>query len=113
MRTVIKIAIALALINAAVRTGLVALDYYQLKDAAQQEAIFGGRTPPSEIATHVLEKAEELNVPLARNDLEVTRQGDLTMIRGVYTQPVELFPRFVYPFELSFAVEARVLAGLR
>jgi hypothetical protein len=35
------------------------------------------------------------------------------MIRGVYTQPVELFPRFVYPFELSFAVEARVLAGLR
>jgi hypothetical protein len=55
MKTIIKLAIALALANAAVRAGMVAMAYYQLKDAAQQEVTWGGRIPPAELASHVLE----------------------------------------------------------
>jgi hypothetical protein len=68
---------------------------------------------PAQIATRVLDKASELNVPLDPENLDVSRDRDLTVVSVVYTQPVELFPNFLYPLELSFAVEARSLVGLR
>jgi type III secretion system FlhB-like substrate exporter len=113
MKTIIKIAIAVALANAAVRVGLVAMSYYQLKDAAQQEVTFGSLIPTAEIATHIIEKASELGVPLDPESLEVRRDGDLTLADASYTQPVELFPSYVYRLELSFSVQARTMVGLR
>ena len=117
MKTIIKIAIALALMNAVVRTGLVAMDYYQLKDAAQQEATWGDRATPAQLAENVLEKAAELDVPLDPENVEASRNKDLTVISVGYTQPVELFPAFiypvVYPVELSFEVQARTMTGLK
>jgi len=117
MKSIIKIAIALALANAVVRTGLVAMDYYQLKDAAQQEATWGDRTTPAQLAENVLEKAAELDVPLDAENVEASRDKDLTVISVGYTQPVELFPAFIYPViypvELSFEVQARTMTGLK
>ena|SRR5688572_28099578 len=113
MKTILKIAFALALLNASVRGGLVAMSYYQLKDAAQQEATWGGRTPPAQLASHVLEKAAELNVPLGAENVEANRSEGLTVISVAYTQPVELFPSFVYPVEMAFEVQARTMSGLR
>ena len=117
MKAIIKIAIALALANAAVRAGLVAMSYYQLKDAAQQEVTWGGRMPPAQLAKRVLEKAAELDVPLEAENVQASRKEDLTVISVGYTQPVELFPAFIYPViypaELSFEVQARAMAGLR
>ena len=113
MKTILKIAFALVLLNASVRGGLVAMSYYQLKDAAQQEATWGGRTPPAELASHVLEKAAELDVPLEARNVDASRNKDLTVISVDYTQPIELFPTFVYSVELSFEVQGRAMAGLR
>ena len=113
MKTIIKIVIALALANAAVRAGLVAMSYYQLKDAAQQEVTWGGRIPPAELVSHVLEKAAELDVPLEAGNVDASRNKDVTVINVGYTQPIEFFPTFVYPVELSFEVQGRVMAGLR
>lgn len=113
MRTIIKLAIALALANAVVRAGLVAMAYYQLKDAAQQEATWGGRISTAELARHVIEKAAELDVPLEAEGVSASRSDNLTVIRVDYTQPVELFPSFIYPVDLAFEVEARTMTGLR
>lgn len=112
MKTVIKIVIALALANAVVRTGLVALDYYQLKDAAQQELTFGERVPQADIVNRVYAKAEELEIPLGPESVEFDRDQDRTIMSVSYTQPIELFPSYIYPAELSFRVEARTLRGL-
>ena len=105
MKTLVKLAILLVLANVVVRTGMVALSYYQLKDAAQQEVTWGSsKVPPVQIAAHVLEKAEELGVPLERENVAVSRDKDVTVVEVFYTQPIELFPRFIYPVELSFDV---------
>src|SRR5690348_15979452 len=109
MKTIIKLAIALALANAAVRAGMVAMAYYQLKDAAQQEVTWGGRIPPAELASHVLEKAAELDVPLDAEGVAASRNQDVTVISVDYTRPVELFPSFIYPVDLAFEVEARTM----
>lgn len=113
MKTIIKLVIALALANAAVRAGMVAMAYYQLKDAAQQEVTWGGRIAPAELANHVLEKAAELDVPLDAEGVEARRNQDLTVISVDYTQPVELFPSFIYPVDLAFEVRARTMTGLK
>ena len=113
MKTIFKLVLALALVNAAVRGGLVAMSYYQLKDAAQQEVTWGGRIPPEELASHVLEKAVELNVPLEAENIQASRDAGVTAISVGYTHPVELFPTFIYPVDLAFEVQARTMTGLR
>jgi len=113
IKTIVKIVIALALANAAVRGGMVAMSYYQLKDAAQQALTFGANAPTTALANEVLDKAAELEVPLDPENLEVTRNGNRTVISAFYTQPVEFVPTYVYPLELTFTVEGYTLTGLR
>ena len=38
--------------------------------------------------------------------VDVVREGSRTAAYASYTQPVEFFPTFVYPLDLSFTVEA-------
>lgn len=112
MKTIIKILIALALVNASVRVGYVALNHYQLEDAAQQEVTFGENFTPAQLAERVIEKAVELEVPLGPEGIQVDRDRNRTIMTAAYTQPIELFPGYIYQAELSFTVEARSLRGL-
>lgn len=50
-------------------------------------------------------KAGDLHLPVLPQDVAVHRQGVRTTANVRYTQPVELFPRYVYPMELEIAVE--------
>ena len=105
IKTVIKLLIVVAMLNALVRVGLVAWSYFQLRDEAQQLIVFGARTSTTELHNEIMAKAEELDVPLEPANLDVRRDGQRTYVSGSYTQPVELFPRFIYPLDLSFAVD--------
>ena len=106
MKTIIKLLIALVIINAAARAGMAAWSYYQLKDAAQQIITFNPRTAPIELHNQILGRARELNVPLASENISVEREGTRTRADAAYVQPVELFPNYIYPMNLSFRVEA-------
>ena len=106
MKTIIKIAVALALINALFHAGEAALRYYQLKDAAQQLIIFGSQERTTELQNRILERAAELRVPLRPEDLSIHRQGTRTYVDAAYTQPVEYFPNQIYLVDLKFSVEA-------
>ena len=106
MKTIIKLAIALAVINAAFHAGEAAWRYYQLKDATEQLILFGSQEHTDELHNRILAKATELRVPLLPENIAVHRQGTRTFVDGSYTQPVEYFPGQVYPVDLKFAVEA-------
>jgi hypothetical protein len=110
IRTVITLLIVAAALNALVRAGMVAVDYYELRDEAQQIARFGSRVSEAELSDQILEKAMELELPVEQKDILVSRSGSRTQVEVSYRQDVELFPRFIYPVDLSFAVEA--LSGL-
>jgi hypothetical protein len=105
MKTVIKLVIGVALINAALRSGLAAWKYYQLKDEAQQVILFGSATPTEQLRSEILDKAEELDLPLEPDDVDVQRDGDRTVAFASYVQPIELLPMYTYPADLSFTVE--------
>jgi hypothetical protein len=109
VKTIIKLLIAVALINAVVRAGLVAARYYELKDAVQQLVTFGADAAPNDLQNHIMEKAEELQVPLNYDDVSVTRDGPRTVATASYTEPIELFPSYQYPYTFSFSVEGFAL----
>lgn len=105
MKTIIKILIALALLNAAARGAMAAWTYYQFRDRAEQLVIFGGQTSTAQLHDQIVETAAELAIPVAPENIIVEREGARTRAEAAYVQPVELFPSYTYPVSLSFRVE--------
>ena len=112
MKTIIKLVIAIVIANAAVRVGIAAAKYYQLKDQSQELVTFGANASPSELQNHILDKATALGVPVAPADIYVTRDGLHITAKASYTQPVEVFPNYTYPMRFQFSVEAVSMGGL-
>ncbi len=111
MKSLIKILIAVVIVNALYRCGTVALAYYQLKDEAQQMVLFSQGQTVSELSQQILDEAAKRSVPLQEEGLTVRREGARTVAEAAYTQSVELFPRYFYPVKLSFTVEAYGFGG--
>ena len=109
MRTLLKLVVAAAIVNAAARGGAAAWSYYQLKDAAQQTVVFGANATPEQLHGQIMRRAAEYEVPLQPQDLAVTRDGARTVAEGAYTQEIELFPRYVHPFTFTFRVDAMAI----
>ena len=107
MKTIIKLLITAVFLNALYRTGVEAMRYYEFKDAAYQIALFGGFDSEGTLHTRVVQRAADLKVPIAPEQITVRRaDGQRVTIAAEYDQPVELFPRFTRSAKLSFNVEA-------
>ena|SRR5687768_10570558 len=106
MKTIIKLLITAAILNAVVRTGMAAMDYYQLKDATQQLLVLGDEASIEQLQSGVLTKAAELDLPVLPENVSVRREGPRTTAEASYTQAIEFFPRYQYPVTFSFQVEA-------
>ena len=89
MKTILKLAIAAALINAAFHAGEAAFRYYQLKDATEQLIVFGSQEHTNDLHNRIVQKAMDLDVPLLPENIAVHRQGFRTTVDASYTQPVE------------------------
>jgi hypothetical protein len=105
MKTVVKLVIALALLNAVARSGYAMWNYYQLKDGTQQLLTFGVDATTDQLLGEIVQKATELDIPLDAENVDVRREGVRTSAAVSYTQPIEFFPRYVYPIEFSFTVD--------
>jgi len=105
VKTLIKLLIAAAIVNGTARVGMAAARYYQLKDESQELVTFGGNIIPGELQNQILLKAEQLKLPLAFEDILVTREGLRTTACAAYTDSVEVFPNYKYPIKFQFKVE--------
>jgi hypothetical protein len=105
VKTIIKLLIAAAVLNAAVRGGMAASTYYQFKDRTEQLVIFGAKASPNELQNQILETAAALEIPIDPENVTVERDGARTRAEASYVQPVEFFPNYRYPLNLSFSVE--------
>jgi hypothetical protein len=106
MRAIIKLLIVALVLHGVYRASVVAVRYYELKDAAQQALIFGGGATTGQLHTQILEEAVALGLPVTAENLEVRRTGQRTVAEARYTQPLEILPNYTYPIDLSFSVDA-------
>ena len=111
MKTLIKLIIAAAVVNAAYHGGSAYLKYYQFKDETQQMILFGQAEQVGDLTKQILGEAAKRDVPLDADDVMVTREGTRTLAEVSYTENVEIFPRYFYPVSFSFNAEAYGVAG--
>ena len=112
MKTIVKLLVVAAVLNATARAGMAAWSYYRFKDATQQTIIFGANATTAALHGRILLRAAELELPVQPENIEVTRDGPRTQVKASYTQRVELFPRYSYPFDFSFAVDALAMTSV-
>lgn len=79
-------------------------EYLQFKDAVDQIAQFGVDKDPDDIRASVLSAGTKLGIPLAPERVAVRKESDHLYIDVVYTRPVEILPRYMYPW--TFTVNA-------
>src|SRR5262245_19267549 len=103
MKTVIKLVIAAALINALARGAWAQWNYYQLKDGAQQLLTLDVDATPEQLEAAIIDKAMELELPLDPDNVNVRRDGLRSSATVSYTQPIEFFPSYTYPMKFEFA----------
>lgn len=110
MKTLFNLILSVIVLNAVVRCGLVAKNYFEFQDATQQAVIFGADLSLKELDEEIRARAGEHSVPLPGEGLNLRREGARTVAEVAYTDQVEPFPNFKYPVQLSFKVEAQALA---
>lgn len=112
MKTVVKLLIVAAILNATAHLGLATWEYYQLKDSAQQLVVFGAGATSAQLHGQIVATAAAMAVPLIPENVTVRREGVRTVAQASYTKQVELFPRRLYPMTFSFEVSALSMASL-
>ena len=79
----------------------------ELFDFMEEQAMFAGRKKADEIKKAILIRAEELELPLIKKNLEVKRTGGRVRMRATYTVPVEL-PGYTYLWEFEHIIDRPV-----
>jgi hypothetical protein len=113
MKVIVKIIAVIIILNAASQVALASWRHFQLRDAAEQAVTFGAGQDPAAIKGGILRRAAELNLPVSEANVTVVRNGKYTSANASYTQAIELFPTYTYPYDFSFKVESTLLAGLK
>jgi hypothetical protein len=130
VKTLIKIAVALVVIHAAFRVGYAFWNYYRYEDALLQLAQFGDRSTERQLCDQAISTAADYDVPISAAGLLVRKgnnppyscedgpmvlQGGATglpssqmTIEGTYTDRLQLFPGYYYPWEFKPSASARL-----
>ena len=107
MKTLIKLIVAAAVLNAAARYGLSAWTHYEFRDSVEQTLLFGADSSPQELVDAIMREAERQDVPLDRESVELERQQNVDSVKAGYVDEIELFPRYTYSKIWEFDVQVR------
>jgi hypothetical protein len=92
MKTILALLFAALIVNACVRMGDSVWRNYQLEDAVNQEARYGGSKTAGMLRQKVIALAADQSIPLTEEDVVVERRGSETYVSLAYTEDVELIP---------------------
>jgi hypothetical protein len=105
IRKLVKLAIFLLIANAVYRIAPPAMHYYEFKDAVQELALFGQKTPEAELIDRIMALADEHGIPLDRDYVQVRRSNGQLIIDASYVESMAVLPG--YNYEHQFDVEAK------
>ena len=76
---------------------------YEFRDVLREEARYGAvRDSDEVVAKRIMEKAAELELPLKKSDLKVSRTESTMIISASYEQPIDLkLTTYVYRFRAT------------
>ena len=109
MKTLLKLLVVVAIVNAAYRFGMAEYRFSQLKESTRSVLVLGTNTPVEELQGQILRRAGDLELPVPADNVAVRREGVRTSARVSYQKEIEVFPGFRYPRDYSFSEEIAAL----
>ena len=96
--------IGLIILIAAIISGIRVLPLHihgaEITDAMNEAANFGSLKSPEALQNDVFQKAQDVHVPLRKQDIKVDKGGGYVAISVSYTQTVDIFGyKYVYSFD--------------
>lgn len=76
----------------------------ELRDVVSDETRSAGQHNDARIRKAILQKAEDLELPVSSEDVDISRRAGMIRVRVQYVVPVE-FPGYTYEWEFDHRVE--------
>lgn len=105
VRTLIKLAIVVLVVHAAVKTVPHFWTYVKFRDKVQEMARFSNRRTDQDVRDRVVKLAQQFDLPIAADDVRVRKVQTTTFVDTRYTVQLEYFPSRFYPWTFEVKVE--------
>jgi hypothetical protein len=105
VRTLIKLAIVVLVVHAAVKTVPHFWAYAKFRDKVQEMARFSSRRTDQDVLERVVKLAQQFDLPITPADVKVRKQQTTTFVETRYTVQLEYFPSRFYPWTFELRVE--------
>jgi hypothetical protein len=106
IRKLLQLAVFLLIANAVYQAAPVSWHYYEFKDAVQELALFSQKSPDNELIDRVMVLAEEHNIPLEREYVQVRRGNGQLVITAAYIETMTFLPGYQYAREFDVQAKA-------
>jgi hypothetical protein len=113
IRSIIKLALAALIVNAAWRVGGAYLGYYRFTDAVQQLTHYRGDKSDTEIHDRIFALASQYDIVVSDDTLTIQRDESRTVVSGAYTKPIEFLPNVVYEWPFSVHIDTPIVDPLK
>lgn len=104
VKLLLKLAVVALLANAAFHIGVEYLTFVRFQDDIRDAAIFKAKTD-GELTTRILALAQQHEVPLDEENLNIEREGRLVRVDGWYDKPIEVLPTYRYPWHFGMSLD--------
>jgi hypothetical protein len=105
MKLLLKLIVIAVIINGAYHIGFDEYRASQLKDSVHSMLVLGTKTPIEDLKLQMLQKADDLKLPVTAEKLTLAREGIRTTVKIDYGTEPEVFPGYKYPRDHSFTDE--------
>ncbi len=114
MKSLIKMAVGVALLVACFNAGNAALNNYRFEDAVHEGLLYDVKASDAEITDMVMKLADQYDVPLDRRDIRIQDVNQDVRIDISYTRDIVLLPGiYSRPWTFQPSTSARILTGQR
>lgn len=105
IKTILKLAVAAFIANAAWRLGSEYITEFKFTDAVREAAIYEGRGD-FDLRQHVAGLASQFDLPFDDDALKIEHVGKSIVVSGAYEKPIEFLPGHAYPWRFEWKVDA-------
>jgi hypothetical protein len=105
IKTLVKLALAAFIANAAWRLGSEYITEFKFTDAIREAAIYEGRGD-FDLRQRVAALASQFDLPLDDEAVKIERQDRHVTVAGEYEKPIEFVPGHPYPWRFAWKVDA-------
>lgn len=107
VKLLIKLAVVALIANAGYRVGTEYLTYIKFRDDVRDAAMFKAQTD-DELAAAIMDLAGKYDLPVEPADVTIQRVVRQVTVDGHYVKPIEVAPRYFYPWRFTWSIQANV-----